>query len=153
MGDPTGTVTGRSQETRNTTSPISSRRSVRRRRTSWVSTTDLYEMEKFEIIWLKLVEPKIFVDKWWSFGRKLTIIKVIGGFVRTRLVPIQCQSSTDLTSNKHCLYFVAVERKRRILEPTMDTKLFFVLVELASIVLESLFLRKSPWSQGNLVNK
>ena len=25
------------------------------------------------------------------------------GFVRTRLVPIQCQSGTDLTSNKHCL--------------------------------------------------
>ena len=29
--------------------------------------------------------------------------EVIGGFVRTKLVPIQCQSGTDLTSNKHCL--------------------------------------------------
>ena len=29
--------------------------------------------------------------------------QVIGGFVRTKLVPIQCQSGTDLTSNKHCL--------------------------------------------------
>ena len=29
--------------------------------------------------------------------------KVIGGFVRTRQVPILCLCSTDLTSNKHCL--------------------------------------------------
>ena len=42
-GDLTGTVTGRSQETKNTTLPISSRRSARRS-TSRVSTTDLYEM-------------------------------------------------------------------------------------------------------------
>ena len=41
-GDPTGTVTGRSQGTENTTSPIHSRRSANRR-TSWVSTTDSYE--------------------------------------------------------------------------------------------------------------
>ena len=31
------------------------------------------------------------------------ITKVIGGFVRTRQVPILCQWSADLTSNKHCL--------------------------------------------------
>ena len=42
-GDLTDTVTGRSQETKNTTSPISSRRSAKRS-TSRVSTTDLYEM-------------------------------------------------------------------------------------------------------------
>ena len=41
--DLTDTDTGRSRETRNTTSPISSRRSARRS-TSRVSTTDLYEM-------------------------------------------------------------------------------------------------------------
>ena len=29
--------------------------------------------------------------------------KVIGGFVRTRQVPILCQFSADLTSNKHCI--------------------------------------------------
>ena len=33
----------------------------------------------------------------------LTIPELFGGFVRTKLVPIQCQSGTDLTSNKHCL--------------------------------------------------
>ena len=41
----------------------------------------------------------------WSCGRrskKLRITKVIGGFVRTRYVPILCQSGTNLTSNKHC---------------------------------------------------
>ena len=42
-GDLTGTVTGRSQETKNTTSPISSRRSAKRS-TTRVSTIDLYEM-------------------------------------------------------------------------------------------------------------
>ena len=41
-GDSTGTVTGRSQGTKNTTSPISSRRSAKRSIT-WVSTTDSYE--------------------------------------------------------------------------------------------------------------
>ena len=38
---PTGTVTGRSQGTVNTTSPIHSRRSAKS--TTWVSTTDAYE--------------------------------------------------------------------------------------------------------------
>ena len=33
---------------------------------------------------------------------KITIAEVICGFVRTKLVPIQCQSGRDLTSNKHC---------------------------------------------------
>ena len=35
--------------------------------------------------------------------RILTISKVIGGFVRTRQVPILCRYDADLTSNKHCL--------------------------------------------------
>ena len=40
--DPMGTVTGRSQGTESTTSPIRSRRSAKRS-TTWVSTTDSYE--------------------------------------------------------------------------------------------------------------
>ena len=45
------------------------------------------------------------------------------------------------------VYLAAIERKRRrrSTKPTMDTKLFFVLVELARIMVDSLFLRKSPW--------
>ena len=35
--------------------------------------------------------------------QEFTITKVIGGFVRTRQVPILCQCSADLISNKHCL--------------------------------------------------
>ena len=35
--------------------------------------------------------------------QEYTITKVIRGFVRTRQVPILCQCSADLTSNKHCL--------------------------------------------------
>ena len=104
-GDPTGTVTGRSQVTKN------ARRSAKRSPTR-VSTIDLYAMTNSAGIWLKLVEPKIFVAKWMILRtkitptiwlhKKLTLTDVIGGFVRTRLVPIPCQSGTDLTSNKHC---------------------------------------------------
>ena len=32
-----------------------------------------------------------------------SITKVIGGLLQTKQVPILCQCSTDLTSNKHCL--------------------------------------------------
>ena len=55
--------TVRSRESRNTTSPTSWRRSARRG-TSRVSMTDLYEMNNSAVEWLKLVETKIFVDKW-----------------------------------------------------------------------------------------
>ena len=92
-GRPTGTVTGRSQGTENTTSPIRSRRSAKRR-TSWISTTDSYETNNSAIEWLKLVEPKTFVGKWMTVRTKttptiqlqknITITKLIGGFVRTR---------------------------------------------------------------------
>ena len=109
-GRPHGHRYGRSQGTRNTTSPISSRSAIS---TTWVSTIDLYEMTNSQGIWLKLVEPKIFVAKWMILRTKITptmwlhkkwtITKVTGGFVRIRLVLIPCQSCTDLTSNKHCL--------------------------------------------------
>ena len=39
--------------------------------------------------------------------------RVIGGFVRTKLVPTQCQSGTDLTS-KSIVYLAAVERKKKL---------------------------------------
>ena len=35
--------------------------------------------------------------------KKLTITRVTGGLLQTKQVPILCQWSTDLTSNKHCL--------------------------------------------------
>ena len=34
--------------------------------------------------------------------KKLVCTETIGGFVRTQLVPIRCQSGIDLTSSKHC---------------------------------------------------
>ena len=61
-GELTGTVTGRSEETRNTTLPINSRRSVKGS-TTRVSTIDSQEMTNSAGIWLNLVEPKIFVAK------------------------------------------------------------------------------------------
>ena len=69
--------------------------------------TDLYEMNNSAIEWLKMIETKMFVDKWMllrtTIIHTIWITKVIGDFVRTRQVPILCQCSADLTSNKHCL--------------------------------------------------
>ena len=52
---------------------------------------------------------------------------------------------TDVTSNKHCLLCDSYKRQRRCSssQPKMDAKLFFVLVELARIMV-ALFLRESP---------
>ena len=70
-GDTTGTVTGRSQVTENTTSPIHSRRSAKRR-TSWVSTTDSYETKSSARTCLTTVEPKNFFAKWMTLRTKTT---------------------------------------------------------------------------------
>ena len=43
-----------------------------------------------------------------------------GGFVRTRLVPIPCQSGTDLTSNKLCLPCGNRKKKKKKLNETND---------------------------------
>ena len=101
----------RSRETGNITRPTSWRRSARRSFYR-VCMTDSYKMKHSAIEWLKMVATKMLVDKVflrtkiiltiWPH-KNFTIIKVIGGFVRTRQVPILCQWSADLTSNKHCL--------------------------------------------------
>ena len=92
--------------------------------------TDLYEMNNSAVEWLTAVEPKIFVAKWMTLRtkttpttelqKKLTITGVIGGVVRTRLVPIPCQSGTDLTSNKHCLPCSNWNKKKKKLNETKD---------------------------------
>ena len=48
--------------------------------------------------------------------RILPLQKVIGGFVRTRKVPVLCQCSADLTSNKHCLPCSNWNRKKKELK-------------------------------------
>ena len=90
--DLTDTDTVRIRETRNITLPISWKSA--RRRTSKVSMTDLYEMNNSAIDWLKMVETKMFVDKWMILRTKIiatichhkntTITEVTGGFVLTR---------------------------------------------------------------------
>ena len=54
------------------------------------------------------------------FQTKLTITEVIGGIVQTRLVPIQCQSGTDLTSNTHCPLCDSSKTKKMQLITTKD---------------------------------
>ena len=110
-GDPTGTVTGRSQGTRSITSPIRSRRNAGRD-ISWVSTTGSSETRFSERTCLTPVALKKCVVRWtnWrtkttrttSLQKKFVRTETIGGFVRTQLVPIRCQFGIDLTSNKHC---------------------------------------------------
>ena len=115
----------RKRETGHITLPTSWRRSARRS-TSRVSMTDSYEMNNSAIEWLKMIETKMFVDKWMLLRTKIiptiwphkniTITKVIGGFVRTRQVPILGQCSADLTSNKHCLPCRNWKRKKKELD-------------------------------------
>ena len=110
--DTTGTVTGRSQGITSTTSRIRPRRNARRE-TSWVSTTGTSAMRSSARICLTLVAMKKHVVRWTNWRTKTTrtaslkmkfeSVETIGGFVRTKLVLIQCQSGTDLTSSKHCL--------------------------------------------------
>ena len=94
--------------------------------------TDLYEMNNSANEWLKMIETKMLVDKWMLLRTKIiptiwlhknmTITKVIGGFVRTREVPILSQCSADLTSNKHCLPCSNWKREReRRRSPTKST--------------------------------
>ena len=123
--DLTDTDMVRRRETGNITSPTSSRRSARRR-TSRVSMTGSYEMNNSAIEWLRMIETKMFVDKWMLLQmeiiptiwlhKNITITKVIGGIVRTRQVPILSQCSADLTSNKHCLPCRNWKRKKEELE-------------------------------------
>ena len=70
------------------------------------------------------------VDKWMllrtkiiptiSLHKNITITKVIGGFVRTRQVPILCQYGTDLWLQTSIVYLAAIERRRRKLNETND---------------------------------
>ena len=92
--------------------------------------TDLYEMNNSAVEWLKMVETNMLVDKWMLLRTKIiptiwphkniSITKVFGGFVRTRQVPILCQCSTDLTSNKHCLPCSNWKKKKKKLNETND---------------------------------
>ena len=107
--DVTDIDTVRSGETENIIRPTSWRRSARSS-SSRVSMIDSNEMKKSSVL---MVETKVLVNKWMLLRKKIiltiwlhkniTIAKVIDGFVRTRQVPILCQCSGDLTSNKHCL--------------------------------------------------
>ena len=115
----------RSRETGTILRPTIWRRSARKS-SSRVSMIDSYEMKHSAIEWLKMVETKMPVDKWMLLRRKIiltiwphkniTITRVIGGFVRTRQVPILCQWSADLTFNKHCLPCSNWNRKKKELK-------------------------------------
>ena len=120
--DLTNTAMVRRRETRNITSPTSWRRSARRK-SSNVSMTSSYEMNNSAIEWLKMIETKMFVDKWMLLRTKIIptiwhqkniiITRVIGDFIQTRQVPILCQWSTDLTSRKRCLHCSNWNKKKK----------------------------------------
>ena len=110
-GDPTGTITGRSQGITSTTSRIRSRRNARKSST-WVSTTGSSETRSSASACLTSVALNKYVVRWtnWrtkttrttSLHKKFVCTETVGGFVRTQLVPIRCQFGIDLTSSKRC---------------------------------------------------
>ena len=120
--------------------------------------TVLYEMNNSAIEWFQLVEPKIFVDKWmilrdedhthhltpqdhYNYKSKWWLRS---NKIRSDTMPIRCRSDFKTS----IVNFAAIERKRRrrsSTKPTMGTKFFFFMVELARFLVDSLFLWKSPW--------
>ena len=119
----------KSRETGNTFRPTSWRRSARNS-FSKESMTDSYEMNNSVIEWLKMVETKMFVDNGMLLQMKIIptiwhhknmiITRVINGLLQTRQIPILCQWSTDLTSNKHCLPCSNWKKKKKKLNETND---------------------------------
>ena len=98
-GDPTGTVTGRIQGITSTTSRIRSRRNAGRD-ISWAFTTSSSAMRSSARICSMSAAMKKYVVRWTNWRTKTTrttslqmkfeCIEIIGGFVRTQLVPIRC---------------------------------------------------------------
>ena len=94
-----------------------------------------------------MVDTKMFVDKWMLLRTKIiptiwhhknisltiwhhkniSITKVIGGLVRTRQVPILCQCSADLISNKHCLPCSNWKKKKTLNESNDGQKVLLLL--------------------------
>ena len=100
-GDPTGTVTVRSHGITSTTSRIRSRRNARRR-ISWLFTTGSSPTRNSARICLKWTKWRTKTTRTTLLQKKFVCTETIGGFVRTQLVLIRCQSGIDLTSSKHC---------------------------------------------------
>ena len=105
--------------------------------------------------------PQMTAVKWMSLRtkitptispkKKLTITRVIGGFVRTRLVPIPCQSGTDLTSkNKKKKLNETNDGHEAILRPGGTGKVHGGLLILAKVTME---MYSVLIGQKNLINK
>ena len=98
-GDPTGTVTGRSQGIAHTTSRTRSRGNARRK-ASWVYTTGSFATRRSARICMTQDAMKKRVVRWTNWRTRITRttlpqktlkhIQTLGGFVRTQLVPIRC---------------------------------------------------------------
>ena len=99
IGDPTGTVTGRSQGITSTSPRTRSKRNARRE-ISWVFTTGSSAMRSSARICLTLAVMKKYVVKWTNWRTKTTrtaslkmkfeSIETIGRSVRIQLVPTRC---------------------------------------------------------------
>ena len=89
------------------------KKKCKKRSSTWVSTTGSYETRSSAKTCLTPVARRKCVARWTNWRtktirttwlqKKFTDTESTGGFIRTKFVPIQCQSGTDLTSNKHCL--------------------------------------------------
>ena len=88
--------------------------------------TNSYEIKHSVTEWLKWM----FVDIWMLLQMKIIptiwphkniiITRVIGGLLQTRQVPILCQCSADLTSNKDCLPCSNWNKKKKKLNETNE---------------------------------
>ena len=159
--DLTDIDTVRSRETGNITLSTSWRSSAKRG-FSRASMTDLYEMNNSANEWLKMIETKedacrqmdALADEDHTHHltpKNITIIKVMVGFVRTRQVPILCQCSADLTSNKHCLPCSNWKKKKELKEINNGHKVLLLLHGGVGKVLGGLFIPMKVTMEMNQV--
>ena len=143
----------RSRETGKTFRPTSWRRNARKKFVQGIHDRFIRD-ETFRNRMIENGRDEDFCRQWEALiptiwpHKNIIIARVIGGFIQTRQVPILCQWSTDLTSNKHCLPYSNWKRKKHEFskKSTMGTEFFFFfMVELARFMVDSLFPWKSRW--------
>ena len=112
-----------------------------------------------------MVETKMLVDKWMLLRTKIiptmrphkniSITKVIGGFVRTRQVPILCQCSADLTSNKHLSTLQQLKEKKKLNETNDGHKVLLLLLHggVGKVLGGLLILMKVTMEMNQILNK
>ena len=151
-GDPTGTVTGRSQGIAHTTSRICSRRNATRR-TTWLSKTGSLAMKKFRKNMLEAgldeemcreMDKLADEDHTYHLNSDECRVYLNNGWIRSNTVGSDTMPVWHRTDFKQALSALRQLKNQEDSSLAKMAKFFLILVELARIMVDTLFLRKSP---------